>query len=330
MADIVILGAGSFGLSLAVTAEYCGKHNVTVWSKFQEEIDGIRANGENTGKLPDVKISENIALTSDISCVKNCDILIFAVPTVFVRETARLVSPYTDSRMIIVNTGKGIESGSLKMMSDVIGEEIKTERIAVLSGPSHAEELARHIPTAVVVASKNADCAEYVQKVFSNDYLKVYLSSDVTGCEIGGALKNVIALCVGICDGMGYGDNTKSALMTRGIYETTRLGMALGADEKTFSGLTGIGDLIVTCTSRHGRNRQAGLLIGQGLSPAEAVEKTGTVEGYSSCKNAFQLARKLNIEMPITEQLYMVLFNDKDVKSAVDELMKRPAYYEAL
>lgn len=328
MANIVILGSGGFGLSLAVMAEHCGKHNVTVWSKFQSEIDEIRTHGEHIHKLPGVPISESIVLTSDISCVRNCDILIFGIPSAFVRDVAKLASPYTDDRMVIVNTGKGLEEGSLKFLSDVIGEEIKTDKIVVLSGPSHAEEVARCIPTTIVASSKNLASAEYVQKVFANDYLRIYINDDVTGCEIGGALKNIIALCVGICDGMGYGDNTKAALMTRGIHEIARLGKAVGADVNTFSGLTGIGDLIVTCTSMHSRNRRAGILIGQGISPEEAVEKVGTVEGYSCCKVAYELSQKLGVEMPITEQLNDILFNGGDVRKALGKLMNRPQIYE--
>lgn len=328
MANIVILGSGGFGLSLAVMAEHCGKHNVTVWSKFQSEIDDIRTHGEHIHKLPGVPISESIVLTSDISCVKGCDILIFGIPSNFVRDVAKLASPYTDEKMIIVNTGKGLEEGSLKLLCDVICEEIKTDKIVVLSGPSHAEEIARCIPTTMVASSRNAEAAEYVQKIFANDYMRIYINDDVTGCEIGGALKNIIALCVGICDGMGYGDNTKAALMTRGIHEIARLGKAIGARGNTFMGLTGIGDLIVTCTSMHSRNRRAGILIGQGISPAEAVEKVGTVEGYFCCKNAYELARKLGVEMPITEQLNDILFHGGDVRKSFSALMNRPLIYE--
>lgn len=330
MANVVILGSGGFGLSLAVMAEHCGKHNVTVWSKFQSEIDEIRKHGEHIQKLSGVPISESIMLTSDISCVKGCDILIFGIPSSFVRDVAKLASPYTDEKMVIVNTGKGLEEGTFKLLSDVIGEEIKNDKIVVLSGPSHAEEVARCIPTTIVAASKNLSAAEYVQKIFASDCLRIYINDDVTGCEIGGALKNIIALCVGICDGMGYGDNTKAALMTRGIHEIARLGKAMGAKASTFSGLTGIGDLIVTCTSMHSRNRRAGILIGQGISPEEAVEKVGTVEGYFCCKVAYELSQKIGVEMPITEQLNNILFNGGDVRKALSELMNRPLSYEEI
>lgn len=327
MANIVILGSGGFGLSLAVMAERYG-HSVTVWSKFQSEIDEIRAHGEHIRKLPGVAVSERIGLTSDISCVRGCDMLIFGIPSTFVRGVAKEAKPYIDEKMVIVNTGKGLEEGSLKLLSDVIDEELGSQNIVVLSGPSHAEEVARGIPTTIVAASKNAKASAYVQETLSNGALRIYLNSDVVGCEIGGAMKNIIALSAGICDGLGYGDNTKAALMTRGIHEIARIGAAMGADEKTFSGLTGIGDLIVTCTSMHSRNRRAGILIGQGISPEAAVEKVGTVEGYHCCKTAYALSKRLGVEMPITEQLNNVLFHGGDVKLALDALMGRPQKYE--
>ena len=327
MAKIVILGSGGFGLSLAVMAEHCGGHDVTVWSKFQSEIDDIRTHGEHTQKLPGVPISESIAMTSDISCIKGCDLLIFGIPSTFVRDVAKLAAPFIDDNMVIVNTGKGLEEDSLKTLSEVICEEIKTDKLVVLSGPSHAEEVARCIPTTIAASSHNMKAAEYVQKELGNSSLRIYLNRDVIGCEIGGALKNIIALCVGICDGMGYGDNTKAALMTRGIHEIARLGRAVGANILTFSGLTGIGDLIVTCTSMHSRNRRAGILIGQGVSPEEAVKRVGTVEGYFCCKAAYDLSRKLGVEMPITEQLNEIL---GDVREALTKLMNRPQVYEEI
>lgn len=330
MAKITILGSGGFGLSLAIMAEHCGNHTVTVWSKFQSEIDDIRRHGEHVQKLPGVPVSESIALTSDISCVKGCDMVIFGIPSSFVRDVAKLAAPYIDEHMVVVNTGKGLEEGSLKTLSQVIGEEIKTDKLVVLSGPSHAEEVARCIPTTIVAASENMKAAEYVQNQLSNSFMRIYLNTDVKGCELGGALKNIIALCAGICDGLGYGDNTKAALMTRGIHEIARLGKAFGANVNTFSGLTGIGDLIVTCTSMHSRNRRAGILIGQGVSPQEAVERVGTVEGYFCCKAAYDLSRQLGVEMPITEQLNEVLFKGGDVREALSALMKRPLSLEEI
>lgn len=330
MAKITILGSGGFGLSLAIMAEHCGNHTVTVWSKFQSEIDDIRRHGEHVQKLPGVPVSESIALTSDISCVKGCDMVIFGIPSSFVRDVAKLAAPYIDEHMVVVNTGKGLEEGSLKTLSQVIGEEIKTDKLVVLSGPSHAEEVARCIPTTIAAASENMKAAEYVQNQLSNSFMRIYLNTDVKGCELGGALKNIIALCAGICDGLGYGDNTKAALMTRGIHEIARLGKAFGANVNTFSGLTGIGDLIVTCTSMHSRNRRAGILIGQGVSPQEAVERVGTVEGYFCCKAAYDLSRQLGVEMPITEQLNEVLFKGGDVREALSALMKRPLSLEEI
>lgn len=328
MANIVILGSGGFGLSLAIMAENSGKHNVTVWSKFQSEIDEIRAHGEHIQKLPGVPVSEKIVMTSDISCVKGCDMVIFGIPSSFLRDVAKLAAPYIDEKMVVVNTGKGLEEGSLKLLSEVLSEEIKSDKIVVLSGPSHAEEVARCIPTAIVAASSNKEAAKYVQTELGTGTMRIYLNDDVVGCEMGGALKNIIALCAGICDGLGYGDNTKAALMTRGIHEIAVLGAAAGAQKATFGGLTGIGDLIVTCTSMHSRNRRAGILIGQGVSPDEAVKRVGTVEGYFCCKAAYNLSKRLGVEMPITEQLNEVLFNGGDIRKALGVLMNRPLVYE--
>lgn len=328
MANIVILGSGGFGLSLAITAFKTGRHDVTVWSKFQEEIDDIRLKGEHIKKLPGVAIPPEIHLTSDISCVSGCDILIFGIPSSFLRPVVQLAKPYVTKDMVIVNSGKGIEEGSLKLLSQVVEEELETDKFVVLSGPSHAEEVARSIPTAIVAASKNKEAAKYIQEQLGSDRLRIYLNDDVIGCELGGALKNIIALCCGICLGMGYGDNTKAALMTRGMHEIMRLGVAAGADPLTFGGLTGLGDLIVTCTSLHSRNARAGKLIGEGISPEEAVRQVGTVEGYWCCHTAYELAKKLGVEMPITEQLNEVLFNGGEIKNAMKKLMSRPMIYE--
>lgn len=326
--DIAIIGAGGFGLAMALSFVKLG-HNVTVWSKFQSEIDEIREKGEYKAKLPDVKIPDTVNFTSDISCVKDKKIVIFGIPVNKVRETAKLMAGMLSPETIVVNTGKGLEDTTLKRMTEVLSEELKTEKIVVLSGPSHAEELAIGMPTTVVAASEDGESADYIQSVLSSDTLRIYISNDVIGCELGGALKNIIALCAGICDGMGYGDNTKAALMTRGITEITRLGVAMGAKQITFSGLTGIGDLIVTCTSMHSRNRRAGILIGKGTSPDEAVKQVGTVEGYLCTKAAYELAKKLGISMPITEQCYDVLFNGNDVRNSIPILMARPKKHEA-
>ena len=324
MANIVILGSGGFGLAIALLAERTGRHRVTVWSKFQSEIDDIRKHGEHVQKLPGVPISETIAMTSDISCAKDAELLIFGIPSSFVRDVAREAAPYISESTIIANTGKGLEDVTFKTLSEVIEEETHSKNIVCLSGPSHAEEVARCIPTTIVAASKNTEAAMYVQAQLSNEFMRIYINDDVIGCELGGALKNIIALCAGICDGLGYGDNTKAALMTRGIHEISRLGKACGANPLTFTGLTGIGDLIVTCTSMHSRNRRAGILIGQGVSPDDAVKQVGTVEGYFCCKAAYALAKKVGVEMPITEQLYDVLFNGGDVREKLGKLMGRP------
>ncbi len=328
MANFTILGMGGFGLSLAVMLNNFG-HDVTVWSAFEQEVDDIRRDGENKQKLPGVKISDEITLTNDINSVSGAEIVIFGIPTGKVREVAQKAAPHISPETVIVNTGKGLEEPSLKRMSEVLEEEIPNNPIVVLSGPSHAEEVALGIPTTVVAASKDHKYADYIQSVMSNNTFRIYINSDVVGCELGGSLKNIIALCAGICDGMSLGDNTKAALMTRGITEIARLGVALGGRSETFAGLTGIGDLIVTCTSMHSRNRRAGILIGQGTTPEDAVKQVGTVEGYICTKAAYELARKVGVDMPITEQCYNVLFNGLSAKSALTNLMGRPKRHEA-
>ncbi|MBP1564531.1 MAG: NAD(P)-dependent glycerol-3-phosphate dehydrogenase [Oscillospiraceae bacterium] len=328
MAKIVVLGAGGFGISLAIMSVESG-HDVTLWSVFQSEIDMIALDREHKQKLPGVKIPKNIKLTADMSCISGADIVIIGVPSVFVRNVVKQASEYITENMVIVNTSKGLEDVDYLTMSRVIKEEIKNVPIVVLSGPSHAEELARKVPTTIVAASDDMKAAEYVQDTLTNNYMRIYLNDDVIGCELGGALKNIIAVCAGICDGIGYGDNTIAALMTRGITEISRLGVAMGARLDTFFGLTGIGDLIVTCTSEHSRNRRAGTLIGQGISPQEAVERVGTVEGYYCCKAAYGLSRRLGVEMPITEQLYKVLFENCDISVPLKELMARPTKHES-
>lgn len=327
MAKITILGSGGFGISLAVMLDRLG-HNIKVWSAFEKEIENIKKYGEHKAKLPGVKIPETICLTADISCVTGSEIVLLGIPSPYIRDVVRKAAPYITSEMIIVNTSKGLENGTHKLISDVIREEIPRSPIVILSGPSHAEEVARGIPTTVVAASENRKAAEYIQDIMSSNVFRIYINSDVIGCEIGGALKNIIAVCAGICDGLNYGDNTKAALMTRGITEIGRLGVAMGASASTFSGLTGIGDLIVTCTSMHSRNRRAGILIGQGVSPQEAVKLVGTVEGYNCCRVALELAQKMGVTMPITEQLNEVLFNNGNVRDALGKLMSRPSKSE--
>lgn len=323
MADITILGSGGFGLALAVMCDNAG-HNVTVWSKFSDEIEAIKRTGELKAKLAGVQINKTIELTTDISKVKGKDMVILGIPSPFLREVCIEAAPFIEKNTIIVNTAKGLEAESFKTMATVAGECFPENKIAVLTGPSHAEEVARGVPTAVVTACDDEDVAKYIQKTFSNETFRVYLSDDVIGCEIGGSLKNIIALAAGVSDGLGLGDNTKAALMTRGIKEIAHLGMALGAKRDTFWGLSGIGDLIVTCCSMHSRNRRAGILIGKGTSPEEAVRQVGTVEGYVCTKNAWEYAKKLGIEMPITQQLAEVLFEGKNAKQTINVLMSRP------
>lgn len=328
MAKIVVLGSGGWGTALAVTAFRNG-HEVWLWSKFPQEIEEIKKHGENKKLLPGVAIPEDICLTSDFSCINAADLVVMAVPSFAVRQTAGLLKPFLTAGITVVNVSKGLEEGSLKRLSAVIQEELPEAKVAVLSGPSHAEEVSRGIPTTVVAAAAEMPVAEYVQELFASGTFRIYTNSDIAGVELGGALKNVIALCAGVCDGLGLGDNTKAALMTRGITEIARLGEALGARAETFGGLSGIGDLIVTCTSMHSRNRRAGILIGQGKTAVQAIQEIGmTVEGYHAAKTAKELADKTGVEMPIVEQCYAVLYQDLSAKQAISNLMGRPYKHE--
>ncbi len=327
MSKITILGSGGFGLSLAVMTHRFG-HKVNVWSAFEDEIEMLKRDREHKKLLPGHKISDEITLSSDISIISDSEVVMFAIPSQFLRKVARLAKPYMSKNSIIINTGKGLEDDTFNRLSVVLKEEFPDNEIVALSGPSHAEEVVKSMPTTVVVSSENIKAAYIAQDILSNKAFRVYVSEDTIGCEVGGALKNIIALSAGICDGMGYGDNTKAALMTRGIAEIARLGVSLGAKAETFAGLTGIGDLIVTCTSLHSRNRRAGMLIGQGVSPSQAIEQVGTVEGYTCAKVTYQLAKSIDVEMPITEELYRVLFEDKNVKDSISDLMGRPNRHE--
>ncbi|MBO5575004.1 MAG: NAD(P)-dependent glycerol-3-phosphate dehydrogenase [Ruminococcus sp.] len=327
MARVTILGSGAFGLALAVISDANG-NDVTVWSAFEAEIDEIRKTGENAAKLPGVKISKSIDLSTDFSCVKDADIVLLGIPSSFLRGVCEQAAPFMNKNAIIVNTSKGLEADTFKTMSQVAKECFPDNIVAVLTGPSHAEEVGRGIPTTVITACEDYSAAKLIQKTFSSSAFRVYLCDDVMGAEIGGSLKNVIALAAGVCDGLGLGDNTKAALMTRGINEIRRLGLAMGAQAETFAGLSGIGDLIVTCCSMHSRNRRAGIMIGKGVSPEEAVKQVGTVEGYVCTKNAYALSKKLGVEMPITTVLYGVLFEGKSAKDALSLLMNRPSTTE--
>lgn len=324
MAKISVIGAGSWGIALASVLDKNG-HEVTIWSVLEDEINMLKEKHEHVTKLPGVKLSEHMGLTTSLEeAVKGKDLLVLAVPSVFTRSTAKDMKEFVTPGQLIVNVGKGIEENSLKILSDVIEEEIPQANVAILSGPSHAEEVGRGLPTTCVVGAHDKKTAEYVQNIFMNEEFRIYTSPDMLGIEVGGALKNVIALAAGMADGLGYGDNTKAALITRGIAEISRLAIAMGAKYETLGGLTGIGDLIVTCASMHSRNRRAGILIGQGKTMQEAMDEVQmVVEGVYSAKAAIALAEKYHISMPIIEQVNQVLFEDKPAKEAVTELMLR-------
>ncbi len=324
MADISIIGAGSWGTALALLL-YNNGHRVTVWSIMEQEIEMLRKEHEHKDKLPGVKLPDDMVFTSDLeAAVTGKDVLVLAVPSPYTRSTSHNMSPFVKEGQIIINVAKGIEEATLFTLSEIIEDEIPQAEAAVLSGPSHAEEVGRGIPTTIVVGARKKDTAEYLQNIFMNEVFRVYISPDVLGIELGAALKNVVALAAGIADGLGYGDNTKAALITRGIAEIARLGTAMGGKWETFCGLTGIGDLIVTCASMHSRNRRAGILIGQGHTMEEAMaEVKMVVEGVYSAKAAMGLAEKYNVQLPIIEQVNEVLFCGKSAAEAVGSLMLR-------
>ncbi len=329
MARVGILGAGSWGTALSMMLFNNG-HDVTVWSIDKNEVEMLQKEREHKTKLPGVKLSEDMIFTNDLEeGMKDKDFLVLAVPSIFTRSTARSMKPFIKPGQIVVNVAKGIEEDTLMTLSEQIEEELPEADVTVLSGPSHAEEVGRRLPTTCVVGAKSKETAIYLQDAFKNDFFRVYISPDILGIEIGGALKNVIALAAGIADGLGYGDNTKAALITRGIAEITRLGVKMGGKAESFSGLTGIGDLIVTCASMHSRNRRAGILIGQGKTMKEAMDEVQmVVEGVYSAKAGLALAKKYNESMPIIEQINLVLFEDKSPAEAVYELMHRDGRLE--
>ena len=324
MAEIGMIGAGSWGMALAVLLHNNG-HQVTIWSALKEEVTLLIEKRENAEKLPGVVLDEEIGITADLeAAVSGKDILVLAVPSPFVRSTAANMKNDVADHQIIVNVAKGIEESTLMTLSQVIEDEIPQADVAVLSGPSHAEEVGRGIPTTIVVGAHFRKTAEYVQNAFMSPVFRVYTSPDVLGIELGAALKNVVALAAGIADGLGYGDNTKAALITRGISEIARLGTAMGGKAETFGGLSGIGDLIVTCASMHSRNRRAGILIGKGYTMEQAMKEVKmVVEGVYSAKAAMALAEKYGVDLPIIEQVNMVLFGGKAPGDAVNDLMLR-------
>ena len=324
MAEIGIIGAGSWGTALAVNLHRNG-HKITVWSILESEIEMLRTKREHTDKLPGVKLPEDMAFTTDLEeACRGRDVLVLAVPSPYTRSTSHSMAPYVRDGQIIVDVAKGIEENTLMTLSQIIEQEIPQAQVAVLSGPSHAEEVGRGLPTTIVVGAKKKELAEYLQNIFMNEVFRVYISPDVLGIELGAALKNVVALAAGIADGLGYGDNTKAALITRGIAEIGRLGVAMGGRAETFYGLTGIGDLIVTCASMHSRNRRAGILIGQGYTMQQAMDEVKmVVEGVYSAKAAIGLAQKYGVQLPIIEEVNAILFEGQPADEAVKKLMLR-------
>lgn len=324
MKKISLLGAGSWGTALAIVLANNG-HDVTLWSALESEITMLQTHREHMDRLPGVKLPDSIIVTSDleIAC-SDPDIIVFSVASPYVRSTAKQCAPFMKEGQIIVNVGKGIEESTLMTLSEILQEELPLAEITVLSGPSHAEEVSKGIPTTVVVGAKKKQTAELIQNVFMNKVFRVYISPDIISIELGGALKNVIALAAGMVDGLGFGDNTKAALMTRGIAEITRLGVSMGGKKETLCGLSGIGDLIVTCTSNHSRNHNAGYLMGKGYSMDAAMKEVKqVVEGVYSAKAALKLAKKYQVSMPIIEAMNQVLFEGKSAEDATNELLTR-------
>ena len=326
MAKISVIGSGGWGIALTILLHKNG-HDLTIWSFDKKEAEELKKTRQNKTKLPNILLPEDVKVTDDLKeAVDDKDILILAVPSKAIRSVSKSLKNIIKDNQIIVNVAKGLEEDTLETMTDIIEEELKDKRpkVAVLSGPSHAEEVGRGIPTTCVVSAHNKELTLYLQNIFMNPSFRVYTSPDMLGVEIGGALKNVIALAAGIADGLNYGDNTKAALITRGIKEISVLGVAMGGEQSTFYGLTGLGDLIVTCASMHSRNRRAGILLGQGKTLDEAIKEVNmVVEGVYSAKSALMAAKKYNVEIPIIEQVNAVLFENKNAAEAVNELMIR-------
>ncbi len=324
MAKIAVIGSGSWGTAFSRMLGN-NNHKVCLWSYFESESRELNLHRENKQFLPNVLLPESISFTSEIEeCVKGSELIVIATPSHTVRETAKKLAPFVQDGQIIVNISKGFDGDTLMRLSEVVSSEIPFARVAAMSGPSHAEEVGRDLPTTNVVAHPDLSVAQYAQDLFMTPSFRIYTSTDIVGVELGGSLKNVIALCAGISDGLGFGDNTKAALMTRGLAEIIRLGTAMGGKIETFAGLTGIGDLIVTCTSMHSRNRRAGILIGQGKTPQEAQNEVKmVVEGVKTAQAAYKLSKKYNVDMPITEKAYQILFEGKNPAEAVTELMGR-------
>ena len=320
---ITVLGSGAWGTALAMVLVDNG-NDVTLWSFDQEELDELRLHNQNKLRLPGVFLPRSIRLTGDLSAAGEADMVIMAVPSFAIRTTARNLRAHLRPDTLVVNAGKGLEDGTLYRFSEVLEQELPLARVAVLSGPSHAEEVARQVPTLVTVSAKDLSAARQVQLALSQKNFRIYLNEDLIGVELGGALKNVIALCAGIVDGLGMGDNTKAALMTRGLVEIARLGKVMGADEHTFAGLSGMGDLMVTCGSMHSRNLRAGILIGRGETVENTIRQVGTVEGYLAARAAWELACRHGVDMPIVEHCYRVCYEGMEARRALAQLMERP------
>ena len=316
-----VIGSGAWGTALAIRLCKNG-HDVTMWTYEKELIEEMEMTRHNP-RLPEAVLPEGLKISGDYACASGCKLVVMASPSFPLRSVCKGVAPFIDDDAVVVSVTKGLEAGTHLRMSQVVAQETGRE-VVVLSGPSHAEEVSKDVPTGLLAASEHQALAEFVQDAFMSDALRVYTSADPVGAELGAALKNVIALCAGIADGMGCGDNTKAMLMTRGLTETARLGVAMGAHKDTFAGLAGVGDLIVTCTSMHSRNRRAGILIGQGKGAQEAIQEVGAVvEGYYAAKSAYELGRQKGIDMPITEAAYQVLYEGVDVRTVVRQLLAR-------
>ena len=318
---VAVVGSGAWGTALAIRLCKNG-HDVTMWTFEKELVDGMVHDRYNP-RLPNAVLPEGLKISTDYACVAGCKLVVIAAPSFPIRSVCKGVAPHLDEDAILVSVTKGIENGTLLRMSEVVAD-VTGREVVVLCGPSHAEEVALSIPTGCVAACDNQELAKQVQDVFMSESFRVYTSPDAIGAELGGALKNVIALCAGISDGLQLGDNTKALLMTRGLTEIARLGLAMGACPETFAGLTGVGDLIVTCTSMHSRNRRAGILIGQGKTAKEAMDEVGAVvEGYYAAESGWGLAQKMGVEMPILQAAYNVLYHDAPARNAVGVLMGR-------
>ncbi|MBR4910737.1 MAG: NAD(P)-dependent glycerol-3-phosphate dehydrogenase [Clostridia bacterium] len=326
MGKITVLGTGGWGIALALAAYHAG-HSVYMWSAFKDEADMLKKNRQNERLLPGITIPEAITISDDITVAESSDITIIAVPSVAVSSVCNSLKSVV-KRGIIVNVSKGFEPQTNCRLSEAISRILPDDIVVVLSGPSHAEEVSRNIPTALVAASRSLVGAQIVQTMLSTEFLRIYTSDDIIGVELGGALKNVIAVCAGICDGLKLGDNTKAALITRGLSEMTRLGVCMGANERTFAGLTGIGDLVVTCTSRHSRNNRFGNLVGSGVDIKEALKSVGTVEGYFASAIVHELSKQYNVDLPLMNECYYILYENRDVTSVVNSLMSRPMRME--